>query len=1486
MKNKGGVGMRAGALLGLLGGAAAQCVTEVEWCRRAAGQPVLFENTTLAAVGGNCTYHSWTREEIRERMAGQWLVMGGTSVANVQISEQILQVDPQSRMWCDQNGGMADYIWDRDGNLVTHRSGRDIDVLFACAAVSSKDGPNGFVDNEAIKGWLTADVPVPEGGFRITWVLACFWDQMRLASQWIREMEGGWGDVNKVFHAHVTSSYYWFSQNDRSFRPYLMGGDAGKSARELKEQVALLVDEGKLWQARGWRAMLVTKGTRGFDQRSCDGGWFDFDEYSNEVIREFTGPDGLELVDSDEFTGMMPQEFQDMNHVSNLLAYWQANRLWAALAGRDGDKGCPEVVTFGSTCSALTLTASDCTANYCAPGQPAWPDNSCWLRSPSAPPDKAGCCDRSDGYVDFMHLTRRPCDVNVTLTNGSASNAMHLTPQESQDLLPVVLGEMAAAPHSKLPCQMVWCEGEWAQVLLGLLGLAVAIVGWIHSVRKRWPGGRPPWKRAPPKDSESAPLILPDLPIVPPVGEVKGTASATADLKAPQEAPVLLEDVKAPQEAVAVPVPQEAAAAPVQKAPQARPKGGAERLEALGFARFVASVHIVAGHFYEELRQHSYVAGWGYTWVPWFFMLSGYVLTHARLNSRNPAEVQKPAAFLVRRLATVFPMYAAGLLVSFLLATKQSLPEPRVLVAQSWFVQSYYPGWTEQTLQSHCWFLSSMTLYWITFPFVYPLVLKIPSARVTFRMIVLVMLLPWIMPAIALWTGSNQEWYESHKWGSLESPTDYWIVVLKFHPICYFHMFFSGMLLAKMRWFMKKAESLHPIVQALNNTSVVIAYAGLALIFCVRQIAPPGHKLTARLGLLMPLQALLMHGLAWGGDPLAKLFGSWGLVVFEEWSYVQYILQFIAFKLWPSDDVSILFFFFLLGMTVFCAKFINEPANKWWMKNLKNVWIVPVLLTLILVLPSEPLFSDQLQRDGRPSVFAADRIEIAGDMVDTRLQLFGEEPLRGVPLGEDKVINPSIIPWEGGFLLTARRHSVAVFNSTVTQEMIWLSQMAMGRLEKGTTYGDYIPAGGLDSLETTKAGSCCVQTGLLIQGELMFYKSDVSASYSECCARCKATQDCTAWTWCAKEEPGICNNRLGNCLLMSGTDLVPSVTEYTVGGYVNPPNATQRHRLRAAGFDIEPGQLEQCGDQAWNICQKRPVLSPVPAQAPGSISLITGAEDPKLINTSSGPRIAFNSLPVAEEDGTCGTAAVATMFTGNVPTPGMNSPVGVVSMATELRPPTDYITCVPCEGLKCRKVQRPQKNWIAFEYENEMHYIQNIDPWEVTKCSVDGTCTRLSRQLFLSLTRTRQRGAAARTGTSLKARTAVMKALPVGNAELELHGGSAAVKLPDSTFVALIHTVDMTSRRYVNFAVRFGGSPPFAPIEISDPLPLTQIADDTEYAFAFGSGLALDGENVMFAYGAGDKQSRILTMSLARFQSMFPSGRGAPDTPPVKVSLH
>ena len=94
-------------------------------------------------------------------------------------------------------------------------------------------------------------------------------------------------------------------------------------------------------------------------------------------------------------------------------------------------------------------------------------------------------------------------------------------------------------------------------------------------------------------------------------------------------------------------------------------------------------------------------------------MLSGFVLTHARLRSKQPGRPQSVLTFLRKRTAAVYPLYALGLFLALLVNwwRQRSLPEWYELVAQACLVQSWVPWLPERTVQLHCWFLSALLPY-------------------------------------------------------------------------------------------------------------------------------------------------------------------------------------------------------------------------------------------------------------------------------------------------------------------------------------------------------------------------------------------------------------------------------------------------------------------------------------------------------------------------------------------------------------------------------------------------------------------------------------------------------------------------------------------------------------------------------------------------------------------------------------------------------
>ena len=241
--------------------------------------------------------------------------------------------------------------------------------------------------------------------------------------------------------------------------------------------------------------------------------------------------------------------------------------------------------------------------------------------------------------------------------------------------------------------------------------------------------------------------------------------------------------------------------------PAAAPK---EYLHALDVARIFGSVHVVLGHLHALGALHAaYFFGWGFTWVPWFFMLSGYVLTHARLNARDPDKLDSPVTFTAVRIATLFPMYAIGLVVALLIriGTEKSVPNWYEMGLQGLLLQAWIPPVTEQGIigTAHLWFVSCLPLYWLAFRPIYRLLRRrLASLRAATLLLLLLCVPPWLAYFLP---GSNFDadatsWYK-RKWGAMDDEKDFFVVFLKHHPLAYFHLFLFGMVLARWRDLLK-----------------------------------------------------------------------------------------------------------------------------------------------------------------------------------------------------------------------------------------------------------------------------------------------------------------------------------------------------------------------------------------------------------------------------------------------------------------------------------------------------------------------------------------------------------------------------------------------------------------------------------------------------------------------------------------------------------
>jgi hypothetical protein len=78
---------------------------------------------------------------------------------------------------------------------------------------------------------------------------------------------------------------------------------------------------------------------------------------------------------------------------------------------------------------------------------------------------------------------------------------------------------------------------------------------------------------------------------------------------------------------------------------------------------------------------------------------------------------------------------------------------------------------------------------------------------------------------------------------------------------------------------------------------------------------------------------------------------------------------------------------------------------------------------------------------------------------------------------------------------------------------------------------------------------------------------------------------------------------------------------------------------------------------------------------------------------------------------------------------------------------------------------------------------------------------------------------------------------------------------------------------YRHFAYKFEPRPPFAITDISDELPLTFYRHrnhPTKAFIAYVAGLFVNANGtVHISYGAGDREARVLTMTVGEFEALF-----------------
>ena len=472
------------------------------------------------------------------------------------------------------------------------------------------------------------------------------------------------------------------------------------------------------------------------------------------------------------------------------------------------------------------------------------------------------------------------------------------------------------------------------------------------------------------------------------------------------------------------------------------------RFDALGFARFIASMHVVLGHLSRRGQAPAwYISGWGFSWVPWFIMLSGYVLSMGELASTTQRASVSAAAFVYARLRGIYPAYVVGLALSYLL-THGPLQEPGTLFAQALLMQAWVPEWVEHCLQLHTWFLSAIMPCWAAHGALNATI-KTLSTRALAVLLSACFAVGWAPAVLPRLFGAQADWYIAHSDKRLMhhmTHLDVAVAFLKFHPLAFAHLYVCGVTLAHLRarlWVRQPVDektAQHTQPPVLVRRGACIGYAVLLAVFTQPALRPPGHKLSARLGALAPAQALVLLGLSGSDDPLARLFATPMLRKLGDVSFCGYILQFVAFKLYGSKYADPGYWLFLIASAVVLDFVVVVPLRKEvaFRRFVGAAFITGAVMLLLYAGPLRPPPSPPQARIMRaPAV-----LNVAEGMRDARLELH-VAGAQAAPSMEF-IINPSLV-WKGPRLFVAARgHRVDVRAADGVR--LWNSSILFGEL--------------------------------------------------------------------------------------------------------------------------------------------------------------------------------------------------------------------------------------------------------------------------------------------------------------------------------------------------------------------------------------------------------------------------------------------------------
>jgi peptidoglycan/LPS O-acetylase OafA/YrhL len=340
----------------------------------------------------------------------------------------------------------------------------------------------------------------------------------------------------------------------------------------------------------------------------------------------------------------------------------------------------------------------------------------------------------------------------------------------------------------------------------------------------------------------------------------------------------------------------------------------------------------------------------GYVAVGLFFVLSGFVLSYNyRLDSRwTPVQFTR---FGVARFARIYPAYAIGLVLVTPFVLHSLIGASAITVAKqagagilNWtLLQAWIPK-TALSWNTPGWSLSVEAFFYLCFPFV-----GVPLWRISrLRGFVLAGSLIWavalIAPAVAVTTPLPG--FGGTPATAILPREAFWASLIKFNPLLQLPGFCIGILTGRIYHHLRRMD-------ILSGRGYWFYVPGMLLELIILSKANVLPFAFVHDGLLLPIHALLILGLALGGGMPARFLSTRTMVFLGNASYAMYILQEPVFD-WLNAFtkrlfngavhgawVMALYLALVIGLSSLLLVAFEEPANRWLKKKLTSWFYRP-----------------------------------------------------------------------------------------------------------------------------------------------------------------------------------------------------------------------------------------------------------------------------------------------------------------------------------------------------------------------------------------------------------------------------------------------------------------------------------------------------------------------------------------------------------------